>query len=82
MNMDPLSVVFFLITDPSASSSLLFSLFDTTASLWRTWLSRVFQVEAPSIPKCKGPGDASDFDDYEGDEISFTEKCAKEFAGF
>ena len=44
----------------------------------------VFQVEAPFIPKCKGPGDASHFDDYEEEplRISSTEKCAKEFADF
>ncbi|XP_078476623.1 cAMP-dependent protein kinase catalytic subunit alpha-like isoform X1 [Lampetra planeri] len=42
------------------------------------------KVEAPFIPKCKGPGDASNFDDYEEEEIriSSTEKCAKEFADF
>lgn len=42
------------------------------------------QVEAPFIPKCKGPGDPSNFDDYEEEplHISNTEKCAKEFADF
>ncbi|CAE1178605.1 PKA [Acanthosepion pharaonis] len=42
------------------------------------------KVEAPFIPKCKGPGDASNFDDYEEEplRISSTEKCAKEFADF
>ena len=42
------------------------------------------QVEAPFIPKCKGPGDYSNFDDYEEEplRISSTEKCAKEFAEF
>ncbi len=44
----------------------------------------LFQVEAPFIPKCKGPGDYSNFDDYEEEplRISSTEKCAKEFAEF
>lgn len=47
-------------------------------SLW------LVQVEAPFIPKCRGPGDTSNFDDYEEEEIrvSLTEKCAKEFAEF
>lgn len=42
------------------------------------------QVEAPFIPKCKGSGDTSNFDDYEEEvlRISSTERCAKEFAEF
>ncbi|VDK55683.1 unnamed protein product [Anisakis simplex] len=42
------------------------------------------QIEAPFLPKCRGPGDASNFDDYEEEplRISGTEKCAKEFAEF
>lgn len=44
----------------------------------------MMQVEAPFIPKCKGPGDPSNFDDYEEEplRISTSEKCAKEFADF
>lgn len=44
----------------------------------------LLQVDAPFIPKCKGPGDPSNFDDYEEEplRISSTEKCAKEFADF
>ena len=44
----------------------------------------ILQVEAPFIPKCRGPGDFSNFDDYEEEplRISSTEKCAKEFADF
>jgi len=47
-------------------------------SVWRV------QIEAPFLPKCKGPGDSSNFDDYEEEplRISSTEKCAKEFAEF
>lgn len=42
------------------------------------------KVEAPFIPKSKGPGDSSNFDDYEEEplRISSTEKCAKEFTDF
>ncbi|CAJ0944541.1 unnamed protein product, partial [Mesorhabditis belari] len=42
------------------------------------------RVEAPFLPKCRGPGDASNFDDYEEEplRISGTEKCAKEFQEF
>uniref|UniRef100_A0A8D0LB61 cAMP-dependent protein kinase n=1 Tax=Sphenodon punctatus TaxID=8508 RepID=A0A8D0LB61_SPHPU len=42
------------------------------------------KVEAPFIPKCRGAGDTSNFDDYEEEDIrvSLTEKCAKEFADF
>lgn len=42
------------------------------------------KVEAPFTPRCKGPGDPSNFDDYEEEplRISQTEKCAKEFADF
>lgn len=42
------------------------------------------KVDAPFIPKCKGPGDGSNFEEYEEEplRISSTEKCAKEFADF
>lgn len=42
------------------------------------------KVEAPFLPKCRGPGDTSNYDDYEEEDIrvSQTEKCAKEFAEF
>ena len=43
-----------------------------------------FQLEAPFIPPCRGPGDPSNFDDYEEEalRISNNEKCVKEFADF
>ncbi|KAM9061222.1 cAMP-dependent protein kinase catalytic subunit alpha-like [Sarcophilus harrisii] len=42
------------------------------------------KVDAPLIPKYRGAGDTSNFDDYEEQElrISINEKCAKEFADF
>ncbi|CAI6365325.1 unnamed protein product [Macrosiphum euphorbiae] len=49
------------------------------------WIA-VFQkkIEAPFIPRCRGPGDTSNFDEYEEEAliISPTEKYAKEFAEF
>lgn len=60
-------------------------------TMW-TWMASsptsdclsVEQVEAPFKPKTQGPGDTSNFDDYEEEalRISSTEKCAKEFADF
>jgi len=51
--------------------------------LQRTFILYV-QVEAPFLPKSKGPGDPSNFDTYEEEplHISSSEKCAKEFADF
>ncbi|CAF4132075.1 unnamed protein product, partial [Rotaria magnacalcarata] len=42
------------------------------------------KVEAPFIPKTKGPGDASNFDEYEEEplRIATTEKFGKEFEEF
>lgn len=42
------------------------------------------KIEAPFLPKSKGPGDPSNFDTYEEEplHISSAEKCAKEFAEF
>lgn len=43
-----------------------------------------FQLDAPFIPKCKGPGDPSNFDDYEEEplRVSSSEKFHKEFTDF
>ncbi|CAK9290912.1 unnamed protein product [Gordionus sp. m RMFG-2023] len=42
------------------------------------------KIEAPFIPKNKGPGDASNFDDYDEEplRVSTSEKCTKEFNEF
>ncbi|UYV64494.1 PRKACB [Cordylochernes scorpioides] len=42
------------------------------------------KVNPPFTPKCKGPGDSSNFDEYDEEplRISTTEKCAKEFVDF
>uniref|UniRef100_A0A2K5PXC1 cAMP-dependent protein kinase n=2 Tax=Cebidae TaxID=9498 RepID=A0A2K5PXC1_CEBIM len=42
------------------------------------------KVEAPFIPKFRGSGDTSNFDDYEEEDIrvSITEKCGREFDEF
>lgn len=49
------------------------------------WIA-IFQkrVEAPFLPKCKGAGDTSNFDDYEEEtlRIANTELCSEEFASF
>lgn len=49
------------------------------------WIS-VYQkrVEAPFVPKYKGPGSTENFDEYEEEQLRIhaTEKCAKEFADF
>jgi protein kinase A len=49
------------------------------------WIA-VYQkkLDAPFHPKVKGPGDPSNFDDYDEEplKISNSEKCAKEFADF
>uniref|UniRef100_A0AAZ3PXY4 Uncharacterized protein n=1 Tax=Oncorhynchus tshawytscha TaxID=74940 RepID=A0AAZ3PXY4_ONCTS len=49
------------------------------------WIA-VYQrkVEAPFVPKFKGPGDTSNFEEYEEEEIrvSISEQCAKEFTDF
>jgi protein kinase A len=42
------------------------------------------RVDPPYRPKCSGPGDASNFDDYEEEplRLATTEKCGKEFEDF
>lgn len=42
------------------------------------------KMESPFIPKSKGKGDTSNFDDYEEEviRVASTERCAKEFADF
>lgn len=49
------------------------------------WIA-IFQkkVEAPFLPKCKGAGDTSNFDEYDEEtlRIANTELCAEEFAAF
>uniref|UniRef100_A0A672MZS2 cAMP-dependent protein kinase catalytic subunit alpha-like n=1 Tax=Sinocyclocheilus grahami TaxID=75366 RepID=A0A672MZS2_SINGR len=39
------------------------------------------KIDAPIIPKCRGPGDTSNFDEYDEEDIrvSVTEKCTNEF---
>ena len=54
---------------------------------WRVTDSALFrQVEAPFIPKCKGPGDTSNFNTYEEDPNAVREASellyAREFADF
>lgn len=41
-------------------------------------------MDAPFLPKYRGAGDTSNFDDYEEEplRISSNEKCAKEFTDF
>jgi len=42
------------------------------------------ETDAPFVPKCKGAGDSSNFDEYEEEplRVASTEKCVKEFAEF
>uniref|UniRef100_A0A673H8W4 cAMP-dependent protein kinase catalytic subunit alpha-like n=1 Tax=Sinocyclocheilus rhinocerous TaxID=307959 RepID=A0A673H8W4_9TELE len=42
------------------------------------------KIDAPIIPKCRGPGDTSNFDEYDEEDIrvSVTEKCTNEFLEF
>jgi len=49
-----------------------------------TLVCQFFQVDVPFIPKSKGPGDHSNFDQYEEESIhiSPTDKYTKEFVDF
>uniref|UniRef100_A0A913IAM8 cAMP-dependent protein kinase catalytic subunit n=1 Tax=Strongyloides stercoralis TaxID=6248 RepID=A0A913IAM8_STRER len=70
----------FSVSDKDGKNLLFEALYPKTTSAEDT---RHF-VEAPFIPKCRGAGDASNFDDYDEEplRISGTEKCAREFAEF
>uniref|UniRef100_A0A0K0FE69 cAMP-dependent protein kinase catalytic subunit n=1 Tax=Strongyloides venezuelensis TaxID=75913 RepID=A0A0K0FE69_STRVS len=70
----------FSVSDKDGKNLLFEALYPKTTSAEDT---RHF-VEAPFLPKCRGAGDASNFDDYDEEplRISGTEKCAREFAEF
>ncbi|KAF7627129.1 cAMP-dependent protein kinase catalytic subunit, partial [Meloidogyne graminicola] len=68
------------ITGPADTRHFLEAIDESLSHL----IIRDEEIEAPFLPKCRGPGDSSNFDDYEEEplRISGTEKCAKEFAEF